>query len=569
MARWPQTETDPAYVAGGATDAELAAAVATVNTALAAKQESSTAATDAELASAVAALEALLADKQDSATAASDAEVTAAIAAHAAGDATDAELAAAVATLEASMATDAELAASSAALDVRLDPLEAGRAFADILVLGHSYAAANTGLSRRERGYAYKLAAILRARLQNRGALGASLTAAGNTGWVNILQGLVRDVAAAPYSAAEPLAIVDFGINDLNVLKDTYSSRWSIYIEVMRAVISRVRQASVKENTDASVAYSGTDWTETAGTTNSGVSTRTTTTSGAVATITVPSDFEGGTVAIGVQDTTDDGAVYTVREGATVLATLDSRPIVNGVAAALIVPHVIRVEGLAAGAHTLTLTVTSIDSGGTVAFDYWAIEAPVPPIVLVHNIARMRTYANYGTPAPDDADVAAVNLLLDALVDEFDEWVVLVDADAALGKDDAKFAADDNHPNDAGHDALAAADLAALGSFTLTPERIRQLAASREWAVPTIPSRAALHLPAGADTVKISGTTAITNVFPAQQAGRRITLIFTDALTFTDGGNLKIAGNFTTTADDVIDLVTDGALWHQISRAAN
>lgn len=120
-ATFTRVEADPVYAADGATDTELAAAVAAVETALAAKQASATAATDAELASAVEDLVILLAAKQDSSTAATDSEVAAAIAAHAAGAATDAELAAAVAILNTSIglkqdastaATDSELAAA-------------------------------------------------------------------------------------------------------------------------------------------------------------------------------------------------------------------------------------------------------------------------------------------------------------------------------------------------------------------------------------------------------------------------------------------------------------------------
>lgn len=100
-----------------ATQTELDDAVATVNTALAAKQASSTAATDVELASAVADLEALLADKADSGDVATD--IAAAISAHAAGDASDAELASAVASLTTSIATKQD--ASTASTDAERD----------------------------------------------------------------------------------------------------------------------------------------------------------------------------------------------------------------------------------------------------------------------------------------------------------------------------------------------------------------------------------------------------------------------------------------------------------------
>ena len=37
----------------------------------------------------------------------------------------------------------------------------------------------------------------------------------------------------------------------------------------------------------------------------------------------------------------------------------------------------------------------------------------------------------------------------------------------------------------------------------------------------------------------------------------------------TDGSNLKLAGNFVTTADDVITLVCDGTNWFEMSRSVN
>lgn len=69
----------------------------------------------------------------------------------------------------------------------------------------------------------------------------------------------------------------------------------------------------------------------------------------------------------------------------------------------------------------------------------------------------------------------------------------------------------------------------------------------------------------------ITGTTSITtlNTCNAANAGRRVTLIFSGALTFTDGNNLKISGNFVTTADDSITLVCNGTNWYEIGRSVN
>lgn len=68
----------------------------------------------------------------------------------------------------------------------------------------------------------------------------------------------------------------------------------------------------------------------------------------------------------------------------------------------------------------------------------------------------------------------------------------------------------------------------------------------------------------------VTGTTNITSVSATGiTAGTEITIIFDGALTFTDGSNLKLAGNFVTTADDTITLKYDGANWYEIGRSVN
>lgn len=69
----------------------------------------------------------------------------------------------------------------------------------------------------------------------------------------------------------------------------------------------------------------------------------------------------------------------------------------------------------------------------------------------------------------------------------------------------------------------------------------------------------------------ITGTTTITtlNTCNAANAGRQVVLIFDGVLTFTDGNNLKLAGNFVTTADDTITLHCDGTNWYEAARSVN
>lgn len=68
----------------------------------------------------------------------------------------------------------------------------------------------------------------------------------------------------------------------------------------------------------------------------------------------------------------------------------------------------------------------------------------------------------------------------------------------------------------------------------------------------------------------VTGTTNITSVSGTGIiAGTKITIIFDGILTFTDGSNLKLAGNFVTTADDTITLAYDGTNWYEIARSIN
>jgi hypothetical protein len=69
----------------------------------------------------------------------------------------------------------------------------------------------------------------------------------------------------------------------------------------------------------------------------------------------------------------------------------------------------------------------------------------------------------------------------------------------------------------------------------------------------------------------VSGTTNITtmNTCDATNDGRHVTLIFSGILTFTDGNNLKLAGDLVTSADDTISLICDGSNWFETARSVN
>lgn len=72
------------------------------------------------------------------------------------------------------------------------------------------------------------------------------------------------------------------------------------------------------------------------------------------------------------------------------------------------------------------------------------------------------------------------------------------------------------------------------------------------------------------NTLHISGTTTITSLSTTNLLpGSVITLIFDSSAQVADGGNLKLAGNFTGGADRVLRLVYDGTSFLEVARSSN
>jgi len=86
---------------------------------------------------------------------------------------------------------------------------------------------------------------------------------------------------------------------------------------------------------------------------------------------------------------------------------------------------------------------------------------------------------------------------------------------------------------------------------------------------PSVASAATLVLPMTSETYLITGTTGITSITPNGHSGRTVRLIFGASCTVTDGGNLKLAGGFSATAEDVLELTCDGSNWYETTRSVN
>ena len=89
--------------------------------------------------------------------------------------------------------------------------------------------------------------------------------------------------------------------------------------------------------------------------------------------------------------------------------------------------------------------------------------------------------------------------------------------------------------------------------------------------IPTVASSDPLTLN-GADTYYlVTGTTSFGSITPtADYTGKIVTLRFADVLTVGDGGgSLYLNGNFVTSADDTLTLLSNGTAWYELSRSAN
>jgi hypothetical protein len=84
-----------------------------------------------------------------------------------------------------------------------------------------------------------------------------------------------------------------------------------------------------------------------------------------------------------------------------------------------------------------------------------------------------------------------------------------------------------------------------------------------------IASATALPVPTGG-LAHVTGTTTITSITSTNLgSGVCVTLIFDGILTLTDGSNLKMAGDFVTSADDTWTGCYDGTNWYETARSVN
>ena len=264
-----------------------------------------------------------------------------------------------------------------------------------------------------------------------------------NTQW----RGTNTTAKVKPYTSSGGGHVICLGLNDIGNYGPSLQ-QMTAFLHAMRFCISRMRAATVKDNTDASVAYSG----FTAVTGNVGKSTmgtlRNSTTVGNTFTITIPADYQGETIAIclmGQSGATGGAVGWTGTAGLTGgINTSNIKASGDGTTCPVVVRFVAPVTG---STQTIIGTVQNVD--GTISFDTWWLESRNPPPVIVCNLSRLGAtgsayYATWNASSPTaaqrDADVLRWNTALQSMIQtEFDAMVQIADCDTAINGMDAYY----------------------------------------------------------------------------------------------------------------------------------
>lgn len=262
---------------------------------------------------------------------------------------------------------------------------------------------------------------------------------------INIRQGQAGKMA--PWTSNIGLTVLLWGINDIQAFAGGSQDGLyrKNYIEAWRTVFSRVRSGAVYEAlTDTNTAFSGGGlgggtWSSVASTTvNSGTGFARTSTVGATATISIPSDYDGGAIALlfigrkgllgGQANITIDGVLVDTINTSNVTADSTSLQGTAVSGGSLVLTR--RYFPAAFQAHTIVITTTGIDAN----FDYncYQIEAKEGGPIIYATTNRLRTYAG---GVNHDNDILVWNQMLrDFVNNEFSGPIEEWNLDAAINE---------------------------------------------------------------------------------------------------------------------------------------
>lgn len=317
-----------------------------------------------------------------------------------------------------------------------------------IEVNGHSIAW-GYGSSNLNNRFTGVLAGMLHAGEINHAVSGSILAWDDNSpnpgGYYNVFKNVKNNRTSAPYQSNTGIGIIDYGLNDIGNIGSTYRAPFK---NALKTTIARYRAGAIFRETSSSVVFGGSGNVDTGA---AGIFSNDTaeqlTANGATITITIPSDFPGGSIdLVFFGNTSGGGAVNTFTLDGVANGTLDTRNTNASTNRATPVPY--RITGLSAGSHTIVDTLSSMSTAEY--FNYWQIESPNPRPVYVLNQQKVLTYAGWAIPFTD-TDVNNINSDIQTVVNSFDSSVVYVDVDSAINKQAKYFYADGVHPNDLGY----------------------------------------------------------------------------------------------------------------------
>lgn len=352
-------------------------------------------------------------------------------------------------------------------------------------VFGHSYFQYSFGTyyqTGRSDGLLRGSLNVAFAHFRNYAVPGSRLTNQGAStgGFQMLFNHTRRPQRGGPYASDGGAAMFCWGINDMGLTGNDSQTKGA-FQQALRTAISRWRASVIFEDdfqVGTRVSYgAGFGPVAAADYTSNGHVYWATSITNASFTLTLPSDYNGETVAIClVGQGGVSGGTVTWSGTAGVTGTTSTSNIISA-AASTHVPVVFRITNLTASnaGQTIVGTVTALDSGGAVMFDCWWLEAKDPQPVIVCNIARLTASgytSNYpswtGTEATRDTDVTTWNAAITSVVNEFDSMVQLADIDSVINKNTALFASDGLHPNELGSAAIVDAIYDARGRLVPT-----------------------------------------------------------------------------------------------------
>lgn len=372
----------------------------------------------------------------------------------------------------------ADIAASVATLASYARPAKA------LEVLCHSYG--TSGASASQYLWQNLVARRIGATLTDRSISGSKFINGNpgtNCGYATMLQNIVASAARTlSYKVFSPNVGIIMLLEALNSLSDSVTNTGvdtalavSAWGHAVRNMISRAQISALIESTaGAPITLGGSgSWATQANTNqNSGTGYSQNTSSGATATIAVPSDWKGGVLVLGFVGNRIGGTVaasditFTVDGVATkpigypgTFTTKDVAPS-TGTGAQYVVARF----QLAAGAHTVVAT----SGTGGIAFDCIWVEADTPRPCVWGGQPR--------TPGSSSTTNAAVvlgnSLTASIIANEFKPGcATFVDLDALLAQNSDYFA-DTVHPNDAGHAIIADAMVQAWTEMTVVDHQL-------------------------------------------------------------------------------------------------